>query len=260
MSQKDPFDLTGRVALITGASSEGIGKDAAKVFARHGAKVFLAARREEKLREAVAEIEAEGGVAAYKATDVSIEEQCRACVEACVEEFGKVDIMVLSAGIAGKSASGGYDAIFDSENWREVQSINLDGVFWMMKYGAPECAKGGNGVIIPVSSLAAWKAEGSAAYTATKGAIRSLTHYFGKKFQELGMPVRVNTLSPGMIDTDMTHMALAHPQFGPAIVGRIPIGRAGTVEDTSNALLYLASDASSFMTGQHLVVDGGATC
>ncbi len=156
--------------------------------------------------------------------------------------------------------SEGYDAIFDSENWREVQSINLDGVFWMMKYGAPECAKGGNGVIIPVSSLAAWKAEGSAAYTATKGAILSLTHYFGKKFQELGMPVRVNTLYPGMIDTDMTHMALAHPQFGPAIVGRIPIGRAGTVEDTSNALLYLASDASSFMTGQHLVVDGGATC
>lgn len=260
MEKGNPFDLSGRVALITGASSRGIGKEAAKVFADYGAKVFLVARREDKLREAALEIESTGGVASYKVADVSVEEQCRSAVEACVDKFGSLDIMVLSAGISGLSASGGYDAIFDSANWRTMQSTNLDGVFWMMKYGALECAKGGNGVIIPVASLAAWKAEGSAAYTATKGAIRSLTHYFGKKFQELGMPVRVNTLYPGMIDTDMTHMAVAHPEYGKAIVSKIPLGRIGTVEDTANALLYLASDASSFMTGQHLVVDGGALC
>lgn len=254
---EDKFDLTGRVALITGASSHGIGNESAKLFAQRGAKVFLTARREEKLQEAVAEIEADGGTAAYAVCDVSSEEECEQAVEKCVETFGQLDIMVLAAGISGLSASGGYDAIFDTDNWRKMLGINLDGVFWMMKYGAPECAKGGHGAIVPVASLAAWHCAGSAAYTATKGAIRSLTQYFGKKFQQLGMNVRVNTIYPGFIDTDMTHPAIVHPQYGPAIVKGIPIGRVGEVDDIAYGILYLASDASAFMTGQHLIVDGG---
>lgn len=250
------FDLTGRVALITGASSHGIGNEAAKLLAANGAKVFLTARREELLQEACDEIRAEGGEASYMACDVSSEEQCKAAVEKCVEEFGRLDIMVLSAGISGLSASGGMDAIFDTDNWRKMLSINLDGVFWMMKYGHAECAKHGVGSIIPVSSLAAWHADGSAAYTATKGAIRALTHYFGKMLAP--MNVRVNTIYPGMIDTDMTHMALVHEQYGPMMKKAIPLGRFGEVEDMAYGILFLASDASSFMTGQHLVMDGGA--
>lgn len=256
----DDFDLSGRVALVTGASSHGIGNESAKLMAAHGAKVFLTARREEKLQEAVAEIETDGGVAAYRVCDVSSEEECKAAVDACIETFGSLDIMVLSAGISGLSCHGGSDmeAMFDSENWRKMNAINLGGVFFMIKHGYAECGKGGHGAIVPVASMAAWKAEGSAAYTATKGAIRSLTHYFGKFLAPYH--VRVNTLYPGFIDTDMTHMATQYQPFADAQMEATPLKRFGTVEDCANAVLFLASDASAYMTGQHLIVDGGELC
>ena len=251
MEEKNLFDLSGRVALITGASSHGIGNESAKLLASYGAKVFLTARREDKLQEAVAEIEAVGG-------DVSQEEDCKAAVEACVETFGRLDIMVLAAGISGLSLSGGLEAAFDVENWKRVQGINLDGVFYMVKYGWEECGKHGVGSIIPIASLAAWKAAGSVAYTATKGAIRSLTPCLAKLLAPKG--VRVNTFYPGFIDTDMTHGATVSDGFAKMKLPAIPLGRFGNVDDCAYGVLYLASDASSFMTGQHLVVDGGELC
>lgn len=260
MSVTDKFDLTGRVALITGASSHGIGNESAKVLAQAGAKVFLTARREDKLQQAVREIEEAGGVAAYKVTDVSKEEDCKAAVEACVETFGQLDIMVLGAGISGLSASGGFDAIFDTENYRNMLAINLDGTFFMIKHGYAECAKGGHGSIIPVGSLASWHADGSAAYTAGKGAIRMLTQWFGKKFATAGLAVRVNTLYPGLIETDMTQRACDNEAVAAMMLKDIPLGRFGTVTDCAYAVLFLASDASEWMTGQHLVIDGGTLC
>ena len=253
--ERDPYDLTGRVALITGASSHGIGNESAKLLAQHGAKVFLTARREDKLQEAVAEIEAAGGQAAYKACDVSSEEDCKAAVEACVQEFGRLDIMVLAAGISGLSPSGGPEAWFDTENWKNVRHINLDGVFYMIKYGWEECAKNGVGAIVPIGSLASWHAAGSPAYTATKGALRALTQWYGKNLGERG--VRVNAMYPGFIDTDMTHRATQYEPFAEAQMKKVAIKRFGLPEDCANAVLFLVSDASSWMTGQHLVVDGG---
>lgn len=258
MFEKDAFDLTGRVALITGASSYGIGSASARLLALHGARVFLTARREDKLKEVADEIIADGGVAAFMAADVSNEEECKASVDACIETFGKLDIMVLSAGICGAFAPGNPDVTFDSDNWRKVNSINLDGVFWMIKHGHAECAKGGVGSIIPISSLAAWKADGSAAYTATKGAIRSLTHNLGKEFAPKG--IRINSLYPGLTDTDMTHGALGDETVGPMMLQGVPLGYFGTAEDMAYAVLFLASDASRFMTGQHIVIDGGMSC
>ena len=123
MVRKDVFDLSGRVALITGASSHGIGSVSAQVLAAHGAKVFLTARREDKLAEVASAIEAEGGEAGYMACDVSSEEQCKAAVEACVAKFGRLDIMVLSAGISGLPSRGDMDMVFDSDNWRKVWTI-----------------------------------------------------------------------------------------------------------------------------------------
>lgn len=258
MINKEIFDLTGRVALITGASSYGIGSVSAKVLAANGAKVFLTARREDKLAEVAAEIEAAGGEVGYCSCDVSSEEQCKAAVEACVAQFGRLDIMVLSAGISGLPSRGDMNMVFDSDNWRNVQGINLDGVFWMMKYGWEECAKNGVGSIIPVASLAAWTADGSAAYTAAKGAIRSLTHNLGSALAPY--KVRVNTIYPGLIDTDMTHGMMAYPQLVEQFKAKIPLGRFGEPEDIAYGILFLASDAASFMTGQHLVMDGGQLC
>ena len=178
MTERDYYDLSGRVALITGASSHGIGNQSAKTLAAHGAKVFLVARREEKLQEAVAEIEANGGEASYFAGDASSEEICKAAVERCIADFGRLDIMVLAAGISGLSERSMEDA-FNTENWRNILAVNLDSVFFMVKYGWEECAKNGVGAIIPVGSLASWHAAGSTAYTATKGAIRALTQKWG---------------------------------------------------------------------------------
>ena len=215
MDQSNPFDLTGRVALITGANSHGIGNQAARVLAAYGAKVFLTDIRADGLQDAVASIEAAGGCAAGCVSDVSKEEDCQAAVAACV----------------------------------------LDGIFYMVKYGWEECAKNGVGSIIPVASLAAWKAAGSVAYTATKGAIRSMTPCLAKLLAPHG--VRVNTLYPGFIDTDMTHAATEFEPFVKSKLQAIPMGRFGTVDDCAYGVLYLASDASSFMCGQHLVIDGG---
>ncbi|MDR1712715.1 MAG: SDR family oxidoreductase [Coriobacteriales bacterium] len=251
------YDLQGRVALITGASSRGIGSASAALLAAAGAKVFLAARRQDKLEEVAAEITAAGGEAAYLAGDVSEEAFCQAAVEGCVARFGRLDIMVLSAGISGLSSSTaqGFDNCFDTDNWRNVLGTNLDGTFFMIKYGYAECAKGGVGSIIMVGSLASWKYAGSGAYTATKGAIRSLTHFFAGAFAPL--KIRVNTIYPGMIDTDMTHGAVENETYREMFLAGIPLKRIGTPEDIGNCSLFLASDASSFITGQHFVVDGG---
>ena len=254
MTERDYYDLHGRVALVTGASSHGIGNQSAKALAAHGAKVFLVARREAKLQEAVAEIEAAGGEASYFAGDASSEEVCRAAVEKCIADFGRLDIMVLAAGTSGLSERSMEDA-FNTENWRNILAVNLDSIFFMVKYGWEECSKNGVGAIIPIGSLAAWHAAGSTAYTATKGAIRALTQKWGKLLGPKG--VRVNTLYPGFIDTDMTHGATKMEAYINSVIGKIPLGRYGTVDDCANAVLFLASDASSFMNGQHLVIDGG---
>lgn len=257
MGIEKTYDLTGRVALVTGASSQGIGSESAKALAEAGAKVFLTARREGQLKAVCAEIEALGAQAAYAVCDVSDEEQCKAAVEKCVKTFGHLDIMVLSAGISGMSASGGPEAWFDTDNWKTMLGVNLDGVFFMVKHGWAECAKGGYGSIIPIGSLASWHVAGSAAYTATKTALRGLVAWLGKNFAKAGIPVRVNGVYPGLIETDMTRRAVEHETYGPMMLRDIPLGRFGQPADCANAVLFLASDASAWMTAQHIIVDGG---
>ena len=251
------FMLNDRVALITGASSRGIGNGSAKVLAEAGAKVFLVARREERLQAAVAEIEAAGGTADYAVADVSDETQCKAAVDACVERFGGVDIMVLASGISGLTERGLENA-FDTDNYRKVLGINMDGVYFMMKYGHAKCAKGGHGSIVLVNSLAGFSAAGSVAYAASKGAMRAWTQNFAKKLAPY--KVRVNAVVPGLIDTDMTHpegMDELFDKYVAPAAGKIPLGRLGNIEDIANGVLYLASDASAWVTGHSLVIDGG---
>lgn len=254
MDIEERFDLSGRVALITGASTRGIGSGAAKILVEAGAKVFLVARREEKLQGIAAQIAAQGGEVAYQAADVSHEAECQAAVEACVARFGRLDIMVLAAGTMGMVSSELEDS-FGADDWQKVLGVNLMGVVNMVKYGWPECAKHEAGSIIPILSAASFVVNGGAAYTATKGALRRLVPWWAMK---MAPNVRVNGLVPGLVDTEMTHPeGWDVSEILAPLVDRTPLKRIGTVDDMANGILYLASDASSFMTGQYLILDGG---
>ncbi len=250
------FDLTGRVALITGASSRGIGYGAAKRLAEAGAKVFLVARREEKLIEKVEEIRKAGGTADYAVADVSVEEDCKNAVNKCLTIFGQLDIMVLSSGISGKHARD-ISEKFDTENWNNVLNTNLNGIMYMVKYGYKACAREHHGSIITISSMAALKVSGALPYTAAKGALLRMTPYLAKDLGPMG--IRVNSVAPGLIDTDMTHPegVDAMKEFHEQTAKKEPLKRCATIEDCANTILYLASDASYCVTGQLIAVDGG---
>ena len=251
----DLMDLTGRVALITGASSRGIGSGAARKLAEHGAKVFLLARRESELQQQTAALEASGFEAGYAVCDVSDEAQCSAAVEACVKKFGRLDIMVLAAGISGKTVREGFD--FDTDDWNRVLGINLHGQYYMYKYGYKHLAESGHGSIVQISSMAALKVSGGLPYTASKGALLRMIPWYAKKLGPLG--IRVNAICPGLIDTDMTNPPgwdTTEMLHKPA-AEKAPLRRCASIDDCANAILFLASDASWCITGNHLAVDGG---
>ena len=255
MGVQNAFDLTGRVALVTGGGS-GIGKGCAKILAEAGADVMVVGRRMGKLEEVKVEIEAAGGVCACFSADLTDESNCRAMVDACVERYGRLDILVNSAG--GRGAHGALEEEFSTENYRETMAVDLDSTFMAIKYAWPECAKNGAGSIINIASLAALRASGPIVYSAAKGAVKSMSRTLAKRLG--GEGVRVNTIYPGFILTEMTAGVREHPELEARFRGESPLGLLGTVEDIGHCALYLASDAARFVTGQDFVIDGGATC
>lgn len=255
MREMRAFDLTGRTALITGGGS-GIGKGCAKILADAGANVFVIGRRESKLQEVCEEIRGQGGFCDYFAADLSREENCEAMVQACVKRFGRLDILINSAGSRG--AHGTLEEEFSAENLRDVMDVDFNSTFWAIKYAYPECQKNGVGSIINIASLAALSARGPIVYTAAKGAVRSVSKILAKRFGPLG--VRVNTIYPGFIVTEMTEKIHEMPEQEKRMREESPLGLLGEVEDIGYCALYLASDAAKFVTGQDFVIDGGATC
>ena len=246
--------MSGRTVFVTGASSRGIGSGCAKAMAAHGANVFLTARREEQLREQTAAIGDAGGKAAYAVCDVSDEQQVEAAVQACVDTFGALDTMVLSAGVCGDFMEG---VEFDTEDWETVIGINLNGVYYAMQYAWPHLVESGNACIIPVLSMAALKVDGFLPYTATKGALLRMVPWIARYGGAEG--VRVNGIAPGLIDTDMTNPPgwdMTETLLSPA-AEKAPLRRCATIEDCANAALFLASDAARAITGQIIAVDGG---
>ena len=199
MGIQSAFDLTGRAALVTGGGS-GIGKGCAKILAEAGAQVMIVGRRMGKLEEVKAEIEAAGGVCTCFSADLTDESNCRAMVDACVERYGRLDILVNSAG--GRGAHGALEEEFSTENYRETMAVDLDSTFMAIKYAWPECAKNGAGSIINIASLAALRASGPIVYSAAKGAVKSMSRTLAKRLG--GEGVRVNTIYPGFILTEMT--------------------------------------------------------
>ncbi len=250
-ARRDIFSLAGRTALVTGASS-GFGRHFARVLADAGAKVALAARRIDVLRRLEAEIRQGGGEAAAVAMDVTD----RASVERAVGEaesaLGPITILVNNAGIP----SGAFFTRTSEEEWRSVMSVNLDGVFRVGQAAARRMvANGTGGSIINIASLLGFGViKGLSTYSATKAAVISLTKSMALELAR--DRIRVNALAPGYFATEFNDAYLAS-DAGKRMMARVPMGRAGAVEELEGPLLLLASDAGAFMTGSVITVDGG---
>lgn len=252
MKAAELFDLTGRTALVTGASS-GLGARFATVLAENGAAVALVARREDRLAALRDRITAAGGKAVAVEADVLDRAAMVRAFDAAEQAFGTVTILVNNAGIAHADRA----VEMGQEKWRGVLSTNLDAVFfWAQEAAKRMLAANRKGAIINIASVLGFGvAKGVVAYTTAKAAVVQLTKALGLELAFKG--VRVNAIAPGWFDTDINHDYLASDE-GKKLMRAIPAGRFGADGDLDGALLLLASDAGRYMAGTTVVVDGGA--
>jgi 3-oxoacyl-[acyl-carrier protein] reductase len=246
----DLFDLRGRVALVTGAS-QGLGRRFARVLAGHGAAVGLAARQVEKLEDLREAIAAAGGRAACVALDVTDTAAIERALDQVENALGPVEILVNNAGVA---VSKGVLEQTEAD-WDRVVGTNLKGAFFTAQAIAKRMVGRGGGAIVNIASVLALDVVGHLApYAAAKGGLWQLTRSMALELARHG--VRVNALAPGYIETEINRDFLA-TEPGERMKTRIPQRRFGTPEDLDGALLLLASDASRYMTGSIIVIDGG---
>jgi 3-oxoacyl-[acyl-carrier protein] reductase len=251
MTAAKPFDLTGRVAMVTGASS-GLGLRFAQVLAEAGAAVALVARRADRLEEAAGRIAKTGGQAIPVTADVTDRAAMARAFDAAEKAFGIVDILVNTAGVVHASRA----LELPEQEWRRVLATDLDAVlFWSQEAARRLIAAGRGGAIVNVASILGFGvAKGVAAYAVAKAGVIQLTRALALELASKS--IRVNAIAPGWIVTDLNRDYLAS-EAGAAIVGDIPLGRFGEAHDLDGVLLLLASDAGRFMTGTTVVVDGG---
>jgi 3-oxoacyl-[acyl-carrier protein] reductase len=245
------FELSGRVALVTGASS-GLGLHFAQVLAEAGAAVALVARRADRLAALANHIEQAGGRAAPLSANVCNRADMIGAFDAAERAFGVVDLLVNNAGVVHA------DRIVDlpEAEWRRVLGVNLDAVFlWSQEAARRMLASEKGGAIVNISSIAGFNvAKGVAAYAVAKAGVIQLTKALALELAAKG--VRVNAIAPGWIVTDLNRDFLASER-GAALKRDIPLGRFGQERDLDGVLLLLASDAGRYMTGTTIVVDGG---
>jgi NAD(P)-dependent dehydrogenase (short-subunit alcohol dehydrogenase family) len=245
------LELTGKTAIVTGASS-GIGREAAERFGEEGANVVVADVAVDDGRETVDRIESAGGTATFVETDVSDAEDVEAMVQAAVDTYGSLDVAHNNAGIEGGDERLAEVAEAD---WDQLIDINLKGVWLCMKYELKEMA-GSGGAIVNTSSIAGLAAAGGPQYVASKHGVVGLTRIAATQYAQEG--VRVNAVCPGVIDTPMVDRASAErPEELEQFVQMQPLGRKGTPEEVANAVVWLASEEASFVTGNAYPVDGG---
>ena len=246
--------LAGKVALITGASS-GIGRASALAFARAGAKVAVADVVVEEGEKTAHMIDEIGGEAIFIKTDVSISTEVRALVRETVAVFGALDCTLNNAGIEGNRAS---TAAYKEEDWDRVMDINLKGVWLCMKYAIPYMRERGGGAIVNMASVNGLCSgmPGFPAYTASKHGVVGLTKAAAAEYAKVG--IRINALCPGYIQTPMieTHAA-TNNGFSSWLKAFVPAGRLGTAEEIAEAAVWLCSDASAFVVGHTMAIDGG---
>ena len=243
-----------KVALVTGGTS-GIGRATALAFAKAGAKVVIAGRRETEGAIVVAEIQAAGGEALFIRADVAVESEVRQLVERTVAAYGRLDVAFNNAGIEwagplGNASEADYRRIFDTNVW---------GVITSLKYEIPAMLASGGGTIVNTSSVAGHIGmAGVSLYVASKHAVEGVTKSVALEFARQG--IRVNAVAPAAIETDMVDRFVGKEGDQRNYLASLhPVGRMGTVREIADAVLFLCSDAASFITGESVKVDGGFT-
>jgi NAD(P)-dependent dehydrogenase (short-subunit alcohol dehydrogenase family) len=248
--------FTGKVAFVTGAAS-GIGREAALAFAREGAKVVVADISEQGNQETVHLIENQGGQAIAVKCDVTRSEDVKAALDKTVEAFGRLDFAFNNAGIEPRNPA--PTAEYEEEEWNRIIDINLRGVFLCMKHEIPMILKQGGGAIVNTSSGAGIIGiKGSPAYTAAKHGVIGLTKSAALDYA--AQNIHINAVCPGYIDTPMMGRFTGGTDEGRAqVIAEEPIGRMGKPEEIAAAVVWLCSDAATFMVGHAMVIDGGQT-
>lgn len=254
--QASPPDwYAGKVALVTGGGS-GIGLATAQALGRRGARVFLAGRRSEPLAAAAAAIEACGGQAGYRCTDVSDGASVERMVAAAVDRFGRLDVAVNNAG----APSWGLLADMAGSDWSPVIDTNLTGLWWCLKHEIGHMRAQGAGSIVNVGSRigAHLRVTHQSAYAASKAGVSALTRSAAREYISAG--IRINAVSPGPTETVMADWPDETPaQRAARIAEQVPLGRLGSPEEIASAIVWLASDEARFVVGHDLVVDGGSS-
>ena len=251
----NPFDLSGRVALVTGGGS-GIGLACVRTLARAGADVAVAEMDPGRAAGAADAVRGLGRATLAVETDVRQPASVEAMVARVTEAFGRVDILVTSAGIAVNVPA----EEMSDEDWLRVLDVNLHGVFWSCRAVGRHMLARGGGVIVNIASMSGSvvnRPQPQAAYNASKAAVVMLTRSLAVEWAARG--VRVNSVSPGYIGTEMTKRGMSREDWREAWLAGTPLGRVGEPADVARAVWYLASDASAFATGTDLIIDGGYT-
>lgn len=246
------FDLGGRLCLVTGGG-RGIGRSIASALAAHGGHVVVTGRSEDTLQSTVDDIQAGGGKADRLTVDIRSEDEVVRLARTVEERFGAAHVLVNNAGVNAIYKSADKTTL---DEWNTIVGTNLTGVFLACREFGRQMLAAGRGSIVNISSIGGRTGLGkTAAYCASKGGVELMSKSMAIDWAPKG--VRVNCVAPAYVETDLTSGLAGHPVLGARIAARTPMGRFGRTDEVAGAVVFLASDASSYLTGESIAVDGG---